>query len=183
MGQGYEGVKVRLIPMEIERHFENALRWINDPHNTQWIGTLDMPMSRLAELEWFEARCRAGRTEANWAIETLTGQHIGFSSLFNIDFVNRIADSGSMIGDQSFRGKGYGSDAARVRAKFAFECLGLQTIFSSYFEENEGSARMQAAAGYEIWGRKPRAMWKRGAHRTMVHTFLTVDRWRELNST
>jgi RimJ/RimL family protein N-acetyltransferase len=180
MAQGIEGKKVRLVPYDIDRHFENALKWINDLQNTSWIGTPDMPMSRLAELDWFEARCKADRSEANWAIETMSGQHIGFSNLFKIDFIHGTAESGSLIGDGDFRGKGYGSDAARARAWFAFECLGLQTIYSSYFEDNEGSGRMQAAAGYEIWGRKPRAMWKRGAHRTMVHTFLTKERWQSL---
>ena len=180
MGYGLEGKKVRLVPMDPDRHFENALRWINDLANTNWIGTHDFPMSRLKEREWFDARCLAGRDEANWAIETMSGEHIGFSNLFRIDFVHRTAESGSMIGEANFRGKGYGSDAARVRAWFAFECLGLQTLYSSYFEENESSAQMQAAAGYEIWGRKPNAMWKRGAFRTMVHTYLTREKWLEL---
>lgn len=163
--------------MEEERHFENAVRWINDLTNTKWLAAPEFPMTRLKEQEWFEVRCRAGHDEANWAIESLDGEHIGFSNLFRIDFMHGTAISGSMIGDASYRGKGYGSDAARVRANFAFECLGLQTLYSSYFEENDGSARMQAAAGYEIWGRQPNAMWKRGAHRTMVHTFLTKERF------
>lgn len=180
MGYGIEGKKVRLVPMDLEKHFDNACRWINDLSNTTWIGTPDYPMSRLKEKEWFEARCLAGREEVNWAIETLSGEHIGFSNLFRINFINGTAESGSMIGEVNFRGKGYGSDGARIRAWYAFECLGLQTLYSTYIEDNDGSAQMQAAAGYEIWGRQPNALWKRGAHRTMVHTFLTKVRWHEL---
>lgn len=180
MGYGLEGKKVRLVPMSVERHFENAIKWINDPDNTMWIGTLELPMSREKERLWFDARCTAGNDEANWAIETLSGEHIGFSNLFSITYVHRHGTSGSMIGEATFRGKGYGSDAARVRADFAFENLGLEALFSSYFEGNEGSARMQAAAGYEVWGRQPLAMWKRGELRTMVHTVLTRTRWKEL---
>jgi RimJ/RimL family protein N-acetyltransferase len=181
MGYGLEGKKVRLVPMDPDRHFENAVRWINDLANTTWISIPEFPTTKAKEREWFDARCLAGQSEANWAIETMSGEHIGFSGLFHIDFVNRTADSGSLIGEANFRGKGYGSDAAKVRAWFAFECLGLQTLFSSYFEENEGSAQMQAAVGYEIWGRKPNAIWKRGEFRTMVHTFLTRDKWLSLN--
>ncbi len=180
MGYGIEGKKTRLVPMDVEQHLDNAQRWINDLTNTEWIGTPDMPMSHLKEKEWFIARCLAGSDEVNWAIETLDGHHIGFSNLFKINYRNGTAESGSLIGDSSFRGKGYGSDAARVRAWFAFHCLGLQTIYSSYFEENEGSALMQAASGYEIWGRQPHAAWKRGAHRTMVHTYLTREMWLKL---
>ncbi len=180
MTYGLEGKKVRLMPLDYDRHFENALRWINDLTNTEWIGTPDFPMSRMKEKEWFEARCMAERDEANWAIETLSGEHIGFSNLFRINFINGTAESGSLIGEASYRGKGYGSDAARVRAWYAFECLGLQTIYSSYFEENEISAKMQEAAGYEIWGRQPNAAWKRGAYRTVIHTFLTRDKFATL---
>jgi len=177
MGYGLEGKKVRLAPMDFERHFDNAVRWINDLKNTTWIGTHDVPMTKVAEKDWFEARCKAGKDEMNWAIETLDGHHIGFSNLFHIYYMHGTAESGSMIGDSEFRGKGHGSDAARLRAWFAFECLGLRMLYSSYFEENEASGRMQAAAGYQIWGRKPQAMWKRGAHRTMVHTYLSREHW------
>jgi RimJ/RimL family protein N-acetyltransferase len=181
MASGIEGKKVRLVPMDVEKHFENAYRWINDLENTEWIGTIDFPMSRLKEREWFDARCMEGIEQVNWAIETLSGEHIGFSNLFKIDYIHRTALSGSMIGDSTFRGKGYGSDAARLRAWYAFHCLGLQTLFSSYFEGNEPSGQMQAAAGYEIWGRQPNAHWKRGQFRTMVHTYLTAEKWRSLN--
>jgi RimJ/RimL family protein N-acetyltransferase len=177
MATGIEGKKVRLVPMDPDRHFENAVKWINDPNATEWIGTMDMPMTKLKEKEWFEARCMADGSEVNWAIETLSGEHIGFSNLFQIDHRHKTAESGSLIGEPEYRGKGYGSDAARVRAKFAFECLGLQTLYSSYFEGNESSGAMQKAAGYKIWGTKPNAMWKRGAYRNMVHTYLTREMW------
>ena len=82
MATGSEGKKVRLVPMDPDRHFENAVKWINDPNATEWIGTMDMPMTKLKEKEWFEARCMADGSEVNWAIETLSGEHIGFSNLF-----------------------------------------------------------------------------------------------------
>lgn len=180
MGYGIEGKKIRLVPLDYDRHFENALRWINDLDSTTWIGMQDMPISRLAEKDWFEARARAGNDEFMWAIETLNGGHIGFSNLFKVSYISGNAESGSMIGDASHRGKGLGTDAARVRAWFAFECLGLRTLYSAYIEGNEASARMQAAVGYEIWGRCPDAIWKRGQHRAMVHTYLTREKWLKL---
>jgi RimJ/RimL family protein N-acetyltransferase len=182
MANGIDGKKVRLVPMDFDRHFENAVRWINDPVTTEWIGTMDAPMTKLKEREWFDARCLADGSEVNWAIETLSGEHIGFSNLFRIDHRHKTAESGSLIGEPEYRGKGYGSDAARLRAKYAFECLGLNTLFSSYFEGNEGSAAMQAAAGYQIWGTKPNAMWKRGQFRNMVQTYLTREMWLNLQT-
>jgi RimJ/RimL family protein N-acetyltransferase len=181
MIKGYEGKKTRLVPLDFDRHFENAFAWINDPECTQWIAGGDYPISRLAEKDWFEQRQRDGESAAFFAIETLEGEHIGFSSLIHIEPRHGTATSGSMIGIHEHRGKGNGSDAARVRAYYAFEVLNLRMIFSGYIEGNERSKRMQEAVGYGEWGRQYGALWKRGAYRDHVHTVLTRDRWRELS--
>lgn len=180
MAQGWSGERVRLVALD-ERHFENALRWINDTEINAWLAVGDYPISRLAEREWFDGIQRAGQDAAHFAIENFEGEHVGFTSIFQIDFVNRNANSGAMIGSE-FWGNGYGSDQARVRARFAFEVLGLEMLYSNYFEGNERSARMFAAAGYEIWGVQPKAVWKRGAFRSRVCVSLSRERWESLTN-
>ncbi len=166
--------------MDFDRHFENALIWINDPDNSEWLVVGDYPISRLAEKDWFERCQREDESGAHFAIETLEGEHIGFSGLFRIEPRHGTAMSGSMIGAPQQRGKGYGSDAARVRAHYAFHVINLRMIFSSYLAGNERSRHMQEAVGYVEWGRQPKAIWKRGAYRDHVHTVLTRERWEEL---
>jgi RimJ/RimL family protein N-acetyltransferase len=172
MSYGYEGEKVRLVPMDLDLHLTNAQRWMNDVRVTEWLFVGDFPMTRIAEEAWFQERMTAGPSEANFAIELLDGTHIGFSGLFKIDFKNRTAHSGSIIAPE-FWSNGYGTDAVRIRADYAFRVLGLKTLYTSYLAENERSGRMQAAAGYTIWGRQPNAIWKRGKMRDLVHTFLS----------
>ena len=41
MSYGWEGDKVRLVPLDKDRHLENALRWFNDPTITAWLETGD----------------------------------------------------------------------------------------------------------------------------------------------
>lgn len=180
MGFGYEGKKVRLVPMDMDLHFENAYRWINDPEISAWLAVGHFPISRLAEKEWFEATQKLDPSRANFAIETLDGEHIGFSGLFRIDFQSSTAHSGSIIGNRNHWEKGLGSDAARLRAWYGFEILGLRTLYSDYLEGNVRSERMQAAAGYQIWGRQPDAVFKNGGHRALIHTVLTKARWEQL---
>lgn len=182
MGFGYDGVKTRLVPLDFDRHFENAFKWINDPEISEWLAVGDYPISRLAEKEWFEGRQKAEPNEATFAIETLDGRHVGISGLFDINHMHGTAKSGSMIG-REFWGKGYGSDAARVRAFYAFHVLGLRMIFSSYLGGNDRSRFMQDAVGYVEWGREPGSLWKRGAYRDHVHTVLTRERWLEMQGT
>lgn len=175
------GIKTRLVPLDAERHFENVLRWANDPAVSDSLPLGDLPKSRPAVLEWFEARQRCGDGELPLAIETLEGEHVGFSALYRIDRAARSAGCGSLI-DPAFWGKGYGTDAANVRAAFAFRVLGLCRLLSSYLEGNERSGRMQRAAGFVEWGRLPEDVWQDGAYRTQVFTVLTRERWETLQS-
>ena len=54
MVKGWEGEKIRLVPMERQRHLDNAVTWINDPEVTRWTIVGDMPVTKVAEHEFFE---------------------------------------------------------------------------------------------------------------------------------
>lgn len=181
MAHGWEGDLVRLVPLDFDKHFENCLRWINDPQVTQFLAMGDTPMSRIAEKAWFEARSANNDTDIIFAVETLDeGKHIGNSGIFNIEYNHGTAVTGSLIGEVDEWGKGYGTDAALVRAKYCFEVLNLRLLKSAYFEGNDRSARMQEKAGYVEAGRWPKAIWKRGSYRDEILTCLTRERWESL---
>ena len=46
------GDKVRLVPLDREKHLEHALKWFNDPEITEWLETGDWPLTRGAEEEF-----------------------------------------------------------------------------------------------------------------------------------
>ena len=181
MAIGWPGEKVRLVPLEFERHFENCYRWINDADVSEWLALGDLPMSRLAEKEWFEKAQVATETQIHFAIETLDGRHVGNSGLFRISRAHGTAMSGSLIGEFEDRGKGLGTDATKVRAWYGFHVLGLRQLYSEYFGGNEPAKRMQEKVGYVEWGVRPAAFWKRGAYRDLVETVLTRERFFELH--
>ena len=174
MAFGWEGKMVRLVPMDFDRHYENAYRWINDPEISHFLAVGDLPISRLAEKEWFEARQRGSEREVSFAIETLAGDHIGFSGIFNIDYRDGVGYTGTLISPE-FWGKGYGTDAARVRTRYAFEVLNLRLLLSEFYEGNERSMKMQHAAGYREYGRIPKRHWKRGQYRDAILTYCDRD--------
>lgn len=167
MPTGWEGELVRLVPLDKAKHLENALVWMNDPEVTAWTFQGDFPLTRLAEEEFF---AQAGRddTSIGFAVETLAGEHIGFSGLHRIEWRHGAAVTGTIIGRRDLWGKGYGADAAKVRTRYAFEVLGLRLLLSDVMAENTGSLRMLQKAGYREVGRIPRRWWKRGAFRDSV---------------
>lgn len=176
MAYGWEGELVRLVPLDKDRHLENAVRWLNDPEVTQFLLIGDFPMTKIAEEKYFDAHADENENEVAWAVETLEGQHVGFSGLHQINHIHKTAISGTVLGEKEIWGRGYGTDAARTRARYAFDVLGLRLIMSAVLEGNERSLRMQAAVGYEVVGRIPKRFWKRGGYRDEIITCLTPDR-------
>lgn len=172
MAYGWEGDLVRLVPMSLERHFDNALKWLNDPEVTEFVLIGDFPLGDLEERDYFENAMRGSRDNVSFAIETLEGQHIGFSGIHRVDWRHQVGMTGTIVGAKEEWGKGYGTDAARTRARYAFDVLGLRLLTSSVLEGNERSLRMQLAAGYRECGRIPGRYWKRGRYRDEILTCL-----------
>ena len=169
MSYGWEGERVRLVPLDRERHLENAVRWMNDPEVTAWTLVGDLPLTRVAE-EGFFARQNVDvfsvtQTDITFAVETLDGEHIGFSGLHRIDWRQGVAGTGTILGRRDLWGRGYGSETARLRARYAFDVLGLRLLLSEAMADNAGSIGMLRRAGYREVGRIPRRYWKRGAYR------------------
>lgn len=181
MSFGWQGNLVRLVPLDYDRHFENCLAWINDPEISQFL-LVDGPMSRAAEDEWFRSAAKGSATDVHFAIETLDGEHIGNSGIHGISHRHKYCNTGSLIGRKDLWGKGFGTDAARIRAKYVFEILGMEVAFSSVIEGNPRSLRMQEKAGYEVYGVAPKKFFKFGERRDEILTVLTREKWLSLQS-
>jgi RimJ/RimL family protein N-acetyltransferase len=168
MSYGWEGDKVRLVPLDRDKHLDNAIKWFNDPVITEWLETGDWPLTRGAEEEFFRAAERQDPARVQFAVESLQGEHVGFSGLRSIDWQSRVAVSGSVIGRRDLWSKGLGGDAVAVRNRYAFEVLGLRLLIATVIADNARSLAMLAKAGYEEVGRVPERYSKRGAYRDQV---------------
>ena len=168
MGFGWEGELVRLVPLDRARHFDNAVAWLNDPVVTEFMETGDFPLTRGREEEFFRAADHPPSTDVSFAVETLDGDHVGFSALHRISWQHRFAVTGSVIGRVDRWGRGFGSDAARVRTRYAFDVLGLRLLQAEVMADNLASLKMLTRVGYERVGEVPGRYWKRGALRDQV---------------
>jgi RimJ/RimL family protein N-acetyltransferase len=162
---------VRLVPLDKGRHAANVQLWMNDPDMTETILSGDVPLTRVAEDEFFDRMCTQSGpqpSEILFAVETLAGEHVGLAGLHEINYRHGVAKTGTIIGPSEARGKGYGTDATLVRTRYAFEVVGLRMLISEVFVENTASLKMLARAGYREVARLPRRYWKRGAFRDSV---------------
>lgn len=182
MAYGWEGGLVRLVPLDLDKHFENYVQWLNDPEVSDGLLVGDLPLTRLAEREILERLSRGSDDNVVFAIETLEGVHLGSSGIHHIDYKSGTCTTGSFIGDKSYWGKGYGTDAAAVRARYCFEVLNLRMLYTAYLDGNEKSRRMSEKNGYRECGRYPEKYWKRGRYRDEVIMVLDRESWLRVNS-
>ncbi|MBW7905722.1 MAG: GNAT family N-acetyltransferase [Phycisphaerae bacterium] len=175
MPYGWEGEKTRLVPLDREKHFDNALRWMNDPDLTAWMLSGDYPLTRVGEEEFFARVSRPNAEDVVFAVETLDGRHIGLTGLHRIDHRHGTALTGSLIGLRELWGQGYGTDMIRARTHYATNVLGLRLLWSEVMVGNDRSLRALLRAGYREAGRIPGFYWKRGAYRDKIMLYLRRD--------
>jgi RimJ/RimL family protein N-acetyltransferase len=156
---GLKGQKVRLVPLDRALHFENALTWFNDPEITATI-KLNLGVSRRQEELFFERMGTDGSTGFHWAIHDEAERHIGFIGLHEINWRNRWATGGLVLGERAAWGRGYATDAVRVRTKFAFGELNLHRIEGHTM--NPAMKRVYEKCGYRHEGVARRKFWRDG---------------------
>ncbi|MBI1731033.1 GNAT family N-acetyltransferase [Candidatus Acetothermia bacterium] len=157
---GIRGERIQFVPLDKALHLENIVNWFNDPEVVRYTSSV-FPLSRLQEEKWFD-RVAESKDELHWAVHDESGRHIGVTGLMKIDWQGRRAISGTMIGEKSAWGKGYGTDIMQTRTRYAFEQMGLHRLESECFVENKGSARCLEKSGYRQIGILKKKRWREG---------------------
>lgn len=171
---GLRGEKIRLVPPDRTQHYDNALRWMNDPEVVRFLLNVTGVTPGMEE-EWF-TRAQKRDDEFSWAILDPDGRHIGFTAIHRINWRLRLAGTGTVIGEKDAWGKGYGSDAMRVRTRFAFETLGLHRLESESRIDNIASQRALEKAGYKREGiARKKLFWEGQWHDTVLYGMLDED--------
>ena len=80
----------------------------------------------------------------------------------SIDWVHRHAEWGIVIGESDARGKGYGTETARLMLDYAFTALGLNSVSLHVYEFNIPARRAYTKAGFVETGRMRQARWYAG---------------------
>jgi len=82
-----------------------------------------------------------------------TGELIGETGLYSIDWIARNAESGSWLYRAVDRGQGYGTEAKLLLLEYAFDRLGLNMIWAWVKERNPRSQAALRKQGYRDAGR------------------------------
>ena len=160
---------VRLRPIERD-DLPRYVAWFGDPEVRRHLD-LYLPFSLAQEERWFESLQESlNKQEAVLlAIETSEGIHIGNLGLVTINWKDRNAELGITIGDKSYWGRGYGSDAIRAMLEIAFRQMNLHRVFLRVHEDNLRGIRCYERVGFQQEGTMRESVFKEGEYRD-VHT-------------
>lgn len=138
-------------------------KWANDPVTQDGIGEIHFPSSLDFHDAWF-TNLKTDRLNQRFVVEIPDVGIIGISSIINIDWRNRHAWHGLVIGDSSHRGKGYGVDAIMATMRYAFDELNLERLDGSMIEYNAQSLATYCGPklGWREEGRKKNYFYRKG---------------------
>jgi len=135
--------------------------WSNDPEVQYQLGGWHFPSSAVVMERWFES-LQSDELNQRFAIDTEQHGLIGTANLVNINWKDRNAFHGMLLGDKDIRGQGYGTDTVMAIMRYAFEELGLERLDGSVIEYNEASLRLYLGrCGWREEGRKKNWYWRK----------------------
>lgn len=151
-------------------------RWFADTEVNLY--TLRFPPSqRMVEESWLEKIARS-ETEVMWMI-TAGGRIIGTTGIDSINWRQRRAETAIVIGERGEWGKGYATEAVRLRARFAFRELNLEKLMTEVIAENAAMIRALQRAGYRQYGLARRHFYQNGRWSDMWLGELLREEWEE----
>jgi diamine N-acetyltransferase len=177
------GERVRLRAVErgdIPKYYD----WVNDPEVTRGL-SLYLPMSNADEEKWFERALEGDPNEKPLAIEVKDGDGwklIGNCGLFGIEWVNRSAELGILIGDKAAWNKGFGTETMVLLLRHGFETLNLNRLFLRVYGANARAVRAYQKAGFIEEGRMREAVFKNGRYDDIIIMSVLRSEWKTQES-
>ena len=106
-------------------------------------------------------------------IENETQRYIGTARIYNINWINKTAVRGIMLGDKDVWGKGYGIEVINLISQYAFNTLNLNKLRSATLVENIGIHKVNQKAGYQKEGEGREEFYRNGTYHNIYYWGLT----------
>lgn len=163
------------------RDISQLNKWANDPEIWKLLGGWHFPYSSLSTEKWIASLNNNNQASHVFCIEAPERGLIGTANLIQIDWRNRHAEHGIMLGEPEMRGKGFGFDAVMALMRYAFDELGMVRLDTGMLAFNERSINFYTKyCGWEIEGRRRNWYYRGGRYYDMVMAGVTQESYRTL---
>ena len=146
-----EGKQIALRPITLE-DTPLIVRWRSDP---RVYGTLfrQEPITEERHRQWLREMVLSGKCDQFIIVDKAQNRSVGTVFLKEIDREHLRAEYAIFIGEETARGRGIGSEAARLMTDYGFQQLGLNRIYLYVFASNVRAIASYRSAGFREEGR------------------------------
>jgi ribosomal-protein-alanine N-acetyltransferase len=130
----------------------NWRHWLNDPEVTRYMFRGAFPASAESNEEFYESVHNSPNDLVLAIVSADDDVHVGNTGLHRIDWVNRSAEFGILIGEKDYWGRGIGSEATTNIVRHGFEQLNLHRIWLGVFAEHESAVGVYERVGFRREG-------------------------------
>ena len=141
---------VALRPLETS-DIEAIYAWDSDIE-VNMLGAWVRQQSLAAVTRLWEKRITEPASDMDWFGIEYQGKLAGYIQLALIDFVERRAVVGIVVGAKDLWGKGIGGGALRLLCDYAFTVRNLDRVYAEVFTFNTRSMRLFAGVGFQREG-------------------------------
>lgn len=144
------------------------VKWRNDPEVIKNLMGWSWPRSLSQEEKWLK-NISEDKENLRLAVQNKAdGKLIGLAGLYRLDWKNRSASIGIMLGDQDFWQCGYATDLGFTLMGYAFYELNLHRVWAEMLKENLASQNLCRAWGFSYEGCLREADYRRNKYHDVV---------------
>ena len=144
------GEKLTLRPIT-DADTDDIVRWRNDPEVWRYF-LFREPFTPEMHRAWLRDKVMTGKVIQYIIVERESGQSVGSVYFRDVDEKNESAEYGIFIGEPRARGRGLGTETARLFTRFGLDVLRLHRISLKVLGGNEIARRSYEKAGFRTEG-------------------------------
>lgn len=156
--------------------------WVNDPVILRYLSDVFLFPHTLDETESFlngKLENKNLGSKGFVIADNSTGAYLGQIDLVNIDWKNRKAMFGIVLGRKVNFDRGYGSEAIGVLLRFAFREMGLNRIALDVKDSNERGIACYRKCGFREEGRFREDYFQAGKYGDTIRMSILRREWEE----
>jgi len=169
-----KGDRVSLRPLT-QRDSGYIREWINDPHI---LDIAALPFTSKAAYDLVGMLSSSKSHLGFGIVDTKSKALIGLTCIYEINWRRRTGVTGTIVGHQSYWGRGVALDAKHILLDYAFRTLDLFALISRVGSHNTDAIKHLIACGYNEVARIPNWLRRRNGDRVDEVVFLiTQENW------
>ncbi len=133
-----------------ESYLPTLLTWFNDKDIARY---MDEPDATYTEQELYELLLISGAHDLDLIFfDRESMAELGYGAIYDVDYRVGSCEISVLLGDNGYRGKGYGTEMIEALVSICFKQMKLHSIFAGVVEQNLPSIRAVEKAGFRRIG-------------------------------